>query len=142
PPDARWALRRGRIHVGGGPGTGTACLHAGTPPPAAHLCVPMMAQGETLGLLHVRRDSGGDDPAAWAASRGELAAAVAENLSLSLGNFRLRETLRNQSIRDPLTGLFNRRYAEESLERELRRATRRGTPIGLVSLDLDHFKRF
>jgi len=102
----------------------------------------MMAQGETLGLLHVRRESSGDDPAGWGISRGQLATVVAENLSLSLGNFRLREALRNQSIRDPLTGLFNRRYAEESLERELRRATRNGSPIGLISLDLDHFKRF
>jgi diguanylate cyclase (GGDEF)-like protein len=141
-PNACWALRRGRVHVVGGPGTGPVCLHAGTPAPAAYLCVPMMARGETLGLLHVRREPDGDDPAAWGASRGQLATAVAENLSLSLGNFRLRETLRNQSIRDPLTGLFNRRYAEESLERELRRAARSGAPIGLISLDLDHFKRY
>src|SRR5256886_16943848 len=59
-----------------------------------------------------------------------------------MGNLKLREMLRNQSIRDPLTGLFNRRYMEESLERELRRADRRGHPVAVVMLDLDHFNRF
>jgi diguanylate cyclase (GGDEF)-like protein len=71
-----------------------------------------------------------------------LVVAVADHLALALANLKLRETLRSQSIRDPLTGLFNRRYMEESLERELRRAERRGQPLGVIMLDLDHFSRF
>jgi diguanylate cyclase (GGDEF)-like protein len=67
---------------------------------------------------------------------------VSEHLSLALANLKLRETLRTQSIRDPLTGLFNRRYMEESLERELRRAERRGHPVGVIMIDLDHFNHF
>jgi diguanylate cyclase (GGDEF)-like protein/PAS domain S-box-containing protein len=141
-PESCWALRRGRVHVVAGPGTGLPCQHAGEPPPLASLCLPMMAQGESLGLLHIRCPPGVTDPPAWAIASEQLATSVAENLSLSLGNFRLRETLRNQSIRDPLTGLFNRRYAEESLEREVRRAGRKRSPIGLIAIDLDHFKRF
>jgi diguanylate cyclase (GGDEF)-like protein/PAS domain S-box-containing protein len=141
-PDACWALRRGRLHSFGGQGRGPLCLHLGTPPPDAYVCVPMMAQGETLGLLHVRCRPGTEDPAAWTVAMGQLALSVAEHVALSLGNFRLRETLRNQSIRDPLTNLYNRRYAEESLEREVRRAARNQTPIGLIAIDLDHFKRF
>lgn len=53
-----------------------------------------------------------------------------------------QEALRVQAIRDGLTGIYNRRYMEESLERELLRAARGGTPLGLIMVDLDHFKRF
>jgi two-component system, cell cycle response regulator len=53
-----------------------------------------------------------------------------------------REALRSQAVRDPLTGLFNRRYMGEALERELRRAEHGGQPVSLVMLDVDHFKRF
>jgi diguanylate cyclase (GGDEF)-like protein len=61
---------------------------------------------------------------------------------MALSNLKLHETLRSQSIRDPLTGLFNRRFMEESLELELRRATRNQRPLGVIMLDLDHFKHF
>jgi diguanylate cyclase (GGDEF)-like protein len=70
-----------------------------------------------------------------------LGTTVAEHLALAVANLRLRETLRAQSIRDPLTGLFNRRYMEETLERELRRAERDRHPVGILVLDVDHFKR-
>ena len=68
--------------------------------------------------------------------------AVADQIAMALANLRLRETLRNMAIRDPLTGLFNRRYMEESLERELRRAERRKTTVGVIMFDIDHFKDF
>jgi len=71
-----------------------------------------------------------------------LAATIAGQIALSLSSLRLRETLRDQSIRDPLTGLFNRRFMEESLDRELQRATRKNRSLAVVFLDLDHFKRF
>ena len=67
---------------------------------------------------------------------------IAERISLALANLKLREVLRHQSVRDPLTGLFNRRYLEESLEREIHRANRTHRQISFVMLDLDHFKRF
>jgi diguanylate cyclase (GGDEF)-like protein len=70
------------------------------------------------------------------------AGAVGERISLALANLRLREVLRSQSIRDPLTGLFNRRYMEESLEREVRRAARNNESVTLIMLDIDHFKQF
>jgi diguanylate cyclase (GGDEF)-like protein len=57
-------------------------------------------------------------------------------------NLRLQKTLRVQAVRDPLTRLFNRRYLEETFERELRRAERRRKPLGVIMLDLDHFKAF
>ena len=48
--------------------------------------------------------------------------------------------LRDQSVRDPLTGLFNRRYLEESLGRELIRAQRQNAALSLIMADIDHFK--
>jgi diguanylate cyclase (GGDEF)-like protein len=70
------------------------------------------------------------------------ASAVGERISLALANLRLRDVLRSQSIRDPLTGLFNRRYMEESLEREVRRAVRNDECVTLLMLDIDRFKQF
>ncbi len=65
-----------------------------------------------------------------------------EPLSLALANTRLRATLREQANRDPLTGLYNRRYMEEALERELHRASREHRDIGFIMGDIDHFKDF
>lgn len=53
----------------------------------------------------------------------------------------LQATLQDQALRDGLTGLFNRRYLDETLERELARAARERTPVSVIMLDMDHFKR-
>ena len=97
----------------------------------------MILYGEIMALLHVRHDDGNEGVRNIIASSAK---AVTEQLSLILANLRLRETLRNQSIRDPQTGLFNRRYMEDSLDRELNRAERSGKPLVVAMLDLDHFK--
>src|SRR5437870_12507834 len=101
----------------------------------------MMGQGEALGVLHVQSGSSlgeGQNPLTDAQQR--LAVTAARHIALALANLRLRETLRMQSIRDPLTGLFNRRYMEESLARELRRAARNQRRLGALMLHLDKFK--
>ena len=67
---------------------------------------------------------------------------MASQIALSLASLQLRETLREQSIRDPLTRLFNRRFLEESLDRELQLASRKKQSLAVLFLDLDHFKRF
>ena len=72
----------------------------------------------------------------------QLAAVTSERIGLALANTRLREQLRLPSIRDPLTGLFNRRYLEESLEREVKRCLRHDRPLTLFIIDVDHFKRY
>ena len=96
----------------------------------------MLADGDAVGMFHVRAAGDG----VFTELQRERASQLAEGLAIALANMRLRESLRNQSIRDPLTGVFNRRYMEESLTRELRRAARRGHPITVVMIDLDHFK--
>jgi diguanylate cyclase (GGDEF)-like protein len=75
-------------------------------------------------------------------SQKALAETVAEHIALALGNLKLREKLQIQNIRDPLTGLFNRRYLEESLAREIYCAERKQQRLGIIMLDVDHFKRF
>ena len=146
-PDDCWALRRGKIHRVKDATSPMRCAHVGTSLPGCYACIPLAAHGETLGVLciecphespHRSRRSPEDQVEALA----RQASAVCERISLALANLRLREVLRSQSIRDPLTGLFNRRYMEETLERELRRAVRNGESVALLMLDIDHFKRF
>jgi diguanylate cyclase (GGDEF)-like protein len=117
---------------------GLFCRHVSQPAECSYLDVPMMASGEAMGVLYIER--AGENGFHQGAQ--DLAKTVAEHLALSLSNLRLRETLRAQSIRDSLTGLFNRRYMEESLDRELHRADRRKAPVGIIMLDIDHFKDF
>jgi diguanylate cyclase (GGDEF)-like protein/PAS domain S-box-containing protein len=146
PPDACWSLRRGQPHWSGQPGNGIACQHLTDSSTLECLCVPMVAQGKTIGVLHLefesaklRRDSGTES---FQNSRQRLAISAASQIALSLASLQLRETLREQSIRDPLTRLFNRRFLEESFERELQVASRKQQSISVLFLDLDHFKRF
>jgi diguanylate cyclase (GGDEF)-like protein/PAS domain S-box-containing protein len=135
-PEDCWALRRGQLHVVTPPALGLRCRHVDPSASCDYLGVPMIAAGEITGLLHLEfHENRKCDQRAQ-----EFALIVAEHLSLSLSNLKLRETLRAQSIRDPLTGLFNRRYMEESLEREIPRAVRAHRPVSLVMLDIDHFK--
>jgi diguanylate cyclase (GGDEF)-like protein len=96
-----------------------------------------MAYGEVLGVLHLR---GAD--ASTLGSRLQLVTMANDGLALTLANIRLRQSLKEQAIRDPLTGLFNRRYLTETLEREFARAQRSGAPVAIVMIDVDHFKRF
>ena len=117
---------------------GLVCKHAGELGASASICVPLLAQGELLGVLHLKVGAHGRS----FDTRFRFVMTVAEHVSLAIANLKLRETLRSQSIRDPLTGLFNRRYMEESLEREMRRAARGHHPVGIIMLDLDDFKGF
>jgi diguanylate cyclase (GGDEF)-like protein/hemerythrin-like metal-binding protein/PAS domain S-box-containing protein len=135
-----WALRRGQVHHSRGEDKALACKHLIRLPPGGVLCVPMVVSGETLGALSVACDGQSDDGdiANWR----QLAESTAETAKLSLSNFRLREALRQQAVHDALTGLYNRRYFDETLLRELARAERGQTPLCLVMLDIDHFKRF
>ena len=112
-----------------------------------YVCVPLSAQGETLGVLHLGPASQHTSSSAISAEEemeilSRQGSAVGERISLALANLRLRGVLRSQSIRDPLTGLFNRRYMEESLEREVSRAARNNQAVSLIMIDIDYFKRF
>ena len=123
---------------------GLLCRHLVNPLPAAYLCIPMVAQSEASGVLYLQNKDGPADavPPRLTPAKQQLAQTVADSVALALANLKLRETLRHQSIRDPLTGLFNRRYMEETLERETRRVARAQRPLGIIMLDVDRFKLF
>jgi diguanylate cyclase (GGDEF)-like protein/PAS domain S-box-containing protein len=147
PAEACWSLRRGQPHWSGYPGSGITCQHLPGKSTTEWLCVPMVAQGNTVGVLHVEFQSRADtryesDTEGFRDSQHRLAVSAASQIALSLASLQLRETLREQAIRDPLTRLFNRRFLEESLEREMQLAARKKQSIAVLFLDLDHFKRF
>lgn len=133
--DGCWALRRGRLHVHGDDDD-LPCRHLEAGCRSA--CVPLLAHGEVLGLLVVLLGPDGPVPD----DLEQRARTVGDHLALALANIELRETLRAQSIRDPLTGLYNRRYLDEHLPREVHRSDRTAAPIALLSIDLDHFKEY
>ena len=135
-----WAMRRGKPHEVLDAQGSLLCRHFIHRPFTGYLCVPLMVQGETLGVLSLIGLSKGKGE--HALSQKSLGVLVGEDLKLSLFNLRLRQRLREQATRDPLTGLYNRRYLEESLDRELHRTNREGAPLCVAMLDLDYLKQF
>ena len=142
PPTECWGLRRGQIHTVKDASREVVCQHVDQHKIAGYSCRPLVAQEETLGLLYLEA---GSAEAAAEIDRAETSVDIdlfSESLSLALGSQRMHEKLRDQSIRDPLTGLFNRRYLEEALELDLARAARGGFSASLIMGDIDHFKLF
>lgn len=131
-PEQCWALRRGQSHCVREVGHDIVCGHAS--PEVSYHCEPLLAAGEVIGILYLE--------GRMEAGSGFGLRVLAENIASALVNFRLQRSLREQTIRDPLTGLFNRRYLEETLKLEIARAKRPGAPLSLVMCDVDHFKRF
>lgn len=144
-PAECWGLRLGKTYDVENIKTDIVCPHIRHTINSPYLCIPMMAQGETLGLLHLElesetRDVPPDTRERIRSHKRRFASAVAEDMALALANFRLRNTLYYQSIHDPLTGLFNRRYMQELLEKELLRTARKESSLGLIMIDIDYFK--
>ncbi len=148
PPDPRStvarcdcrALQRGELHEVAHPACDRGCPHFPGSAECAYLCIPLMVRGQSMGLLQV--SAGGRLPEDQFREWRNLTVTFSESVKLALLNLRLQEALREQAIRDPLTGLFNRRYLNETLPRELQRRQRSGEPLTVAMLDLDHFKRF
>lgn len=137
-PDDCWALRRSQPHPQADEPAAPLCAHL------AHarldgdfsLCLPLSSQGQVLGVLTLR----GREP--FTLEPRQLAMATADQLAIAIANLRLQASLRTESIHDPLTGLFNRRYLEASLPREMVRTERRKGALSVLMFDLDHFKQY
>lgn len=146
------SLREKKMHLSVVPRRESCCRHLSITEGRSSLCIPLSAQGESLGILHLQQKPSAksvrSNPKLEESSEGinvdiqQLAIAMADIFALALVNIKLRETLKQQALRDPLTNLFNRRYMEDTLSREIRRAERHGTVLGMIMLDLDHFRRF
>ena len=143
-PSACWSLRRGQPHWSESMEGNIRCAHLKDATVANYLCVPLIAQGDTLGVLQLvyQNGAGAAEIDGMHSSERHLGVAAASQIALSLASLRLRESLRDQSIRDPLTGLFNRRFMQECLDRELLRGTRKNRSLAVIFIDVDHFKRF
>ncbi|MDH5216781.1 MAG: diguanylate cyclase [Gammaproteobacteria bacterium] len=133
------ASRRGHTHVTIQNESALYCHHINSLTDK-NICFPVQAQGETFGIISTsfseREEKISID------NITELGETVARQLAMSLANLKLRDSLKEQSIKDPLTGLYNRRYIENSVEREIFRAERSGESISLLMFDVDHFKQF
>jgi diguanylate cyclase (GGDEF)-like protein len=140
-PESCWAYRRGRVHIVDGTTFSLSCSHAASSQSKEqipYICIPLKTQDQTTGILHLTGVSSILNTERWEL----LALTATERIAVALSNIKLREILRMQSIRDPLTGLFNRVYMEETLERELRRAVRHERSLVLVMIDIDFMKIF
>lgn len=135
--DDCWALRRGQMHGVDAP-LGVACRHFQSIPAGPYVCLPLTVRGESLGVLNLRSEPGGS----LGIQQRQLLTTLGEVIKLSLSSLKLRDALHTQAIRDPLTGLFNRNYLEETLRRELSRSARRQAPLCVAMLDIDGFKTF
>jgi diguanylate cyclase (GGDEF)-like protein len=133
-----WALRTGQVRDVDGAGKGALCQHFKSTPSGPYICLPLAVHGETTGLLYLNVAAGGliDE------DLRRLVFLFGDVIKLLLSNLKLRDTLREEATRDALTGLFNRRYLNEALVRDLHRATRGKVPLCLAMLDIDHFKMF
>lgn len=131
-----WALKRGKPHINDAASDTLCCMHhiGG----AATVEIPMMARGAVHGLLVFGTESEGAHERLMGIRR--LGRALADSMSLALSNIALQEKLRTQSLRDPLTGLYNRRYMEDALDRYVSLAERSGTATSVIMIDLDNFK--
>lgn len=135
-----WGLRKGNVHLSLPDKPRVYCSHIhgdrdNNLNPT--ICLPMIAQGQTLGLFYLSLNHSDT-----LESTRSLAEDIAQNLGTIFNNLKLQENLRYQSLRDGLTGLYNRRYLEESLSNEIERARRKQYFIGVIMLDVDRFKRF
>lgn len=132
-PNECWALRRGQCHYVSGEGQDVHCDHVQDRTAIYH-CEPLLAAGEVIGVLHLEGNLDEEEQFRMGV--------LSENIASAMVNRRLQRDLKEQTIRDPLTSLFNRRYMEEALAMEIARASRSGDPLCVVMCDVDHFKRF
>ncbi len=130
-----WSIRLGQPHLYNNGKPGPRCPHI-APDVIGCLCVPLVLMGEIFGIMHVEWKKTVDQ------EDEKLVTRLTGDAALALTNLRLRKQLEDLSIRDPLTGLFNRRYLEEFFAQELIRSRRKSGALSVVMLDIDHFKRF
>ena len=142
-PDDCWALRRTKPHIVVEADSAIACRHMHTVPATSQICLPLTAQGQSLGVLCLAKQASATNGDNFH-DGGELEfyEATSENLALAIANLQLQEKLSHQALRDSLTGLYNRRYLLDALARELDRASAYNNAVSVVMIDIDYFKRF
>lgn len=155
-PEDCWALKRGTLHSTLNKSE-VNCNHIDSSKcikDLIHVCVPLHSQSDIIGLLYIEdeilksnshslvENNHSEDNLKDKERFKTLISSVSERLSLAISNIKLKERLRNESIRDPLTGLFNRRYLNYYLESQIGTSIRKSYSIGFILIDIDNFKSF
>lgn len=151
-PDDCWSLRRGRPYAYGTGKVDLSCGHVdadgGADAIGEYLCIPILAHGDTVGLMHIRYATGSNmlkgspDKSGSVSTTQQFAIQCAEHISLAIANVKLRDQLQDQSTKDSLTGLFNRRYFLDSVRSVIGHADRKNSKFSVLTIDADNFKRF
>jgi len=135
-PHDCWSLRKGHQHSTLDRGVLLPCDHWLTS--SEHtICMPLLAQGETVGVLHIEYQ----DSIAFKET-AHLREAIAEQTGLTLANIRLRQELREQARKDPMTGMYNRLHLMEELENTMHPDADGIVKCAVLMVDADHFKSF
>jgi len=135
--DACWALQKGTAHTYSKRAGGIGCSHFIGKQPLNSICIPLVAQGDILGVFLLGRDAESE----FTQEEAGLAGAIAEHLGMALSSIEMREQLQEQATRDALTGVYNRRYFDQAIESELSRSRRQEEQFALVYFDIDLFKQ-
>jgi diguanylate cyclase (GGDEF)-like protein len=139
-PESCCSVRSGRLRWRRPERSEVHCMHFAGRAPERYVCLPLTAHGETLGVVTVECPSA--EAAAQAEQRESTLSSLGEMAAMAIAGLNLRQKLESQSIRDGLTGLFNRTFMEVALEREMSRAMRQGKQVAVLMADIDHFKQF
>jgi diguanylate cyclase (GGDEF)-like protein len=131
-----WAYRSGNEYVIHDPENETMCLHYTKAPDGIYICIPLIAHNNIVGILNF------NIPKSLTITNymKQMMIAFSDAIKLSLANIKLHEKLQQEATHDPLTNLFNRRYLNETLPRELQRVIREKTTLCVAMIDLDYFK--
>jgi diguanylate cyclase (GGDEF)-like protein len=103
----------------------------------SHLTLPLTVEGEILGCISLNSDQ----PNAFDAQDLQFLSVIGYQMAATLKHFQRFSSIKNIAIYDTLTGLYNRRYFEEKLGVDAQKSFHGGTPLSLVMVDLDHFKK-
>lgn len=142
-----WCLKKKSNHVVEDDNQHKACVHVEKVPNDGYICEPILDHGVQIGVIHLLCNTRqlkhtASEDFQTVDDRKHLIHTVAEHASLAISNIKLQLSLREQSIKDPLTGLYNRRHMEHSLHRELDLSLRNNEQGSIVMIDVDHFKNF
>ncbi|MBE8964927.1 diguanylate cyclase [Nostocales cyanobacterium LEGE 12452] len=131
-----WALRRGKLNLLSPRNSGLMCSHLIQPVSGTHLCVPLFAQGEVVGILHL------DALEEISPEDRQTSEIIARTLGIALNNLSIKQRLTHENLRDGMTQLFNQSYMESITEQRLAEAERSGQPLSMIFLDIDNFKSY
>lgn len=143
-PNDCWGLRLGKIYNYSPELNKPKCKHIGNNTEIVSSCIPLTAYGEIIGLLNIKMKQQEYENLSQEDQKHikQVLRVFSEQISLAISNLKLHEKMKDLAIHDPLTGLYNRQYLEETFEREVNRAKRNKSHLGLMIIDIDHFKTF